>query len=378
MSDEKRSRDEILADLERVNQKSNRAQESRSQKAGDKKINRTHEDLDWQHLDQFEFTPARFGRRAVAFFVDAIIVAFLVWIFVQPILLLLGLPFLTLFFSIGTGSLGLALMIFILLGFVIVFGVYLFFTDRLFEGTAGKALMGIRVLDTSTSEPAGFWQYLFRETLGKTLSGLLVAGGYLLALFHSEKKALHDILFFTQVVETKEDLSLNRWALGLGLIALFFGYEVYDHKAEMRLAEKIKVEGLSAWDLQRKVSDSSGKAVVLSFWSPSCGPCRKQFDHFLKLKKKYEPQGLEMIHIAVEDESSEFEIKRALGQHGVDFLSYFRNEDVESFLNSIDPNWSGAIPFTVVYNANRESLYSSSGFLSEANLESLIQKALGI
>lgn len=68
-----------------------------------------------------------------------------------------------------------------------------------YGGTPGKRLLGLRVVRvdyrTDLSMPLAF----AREVIGKTISGLTLMVGYLMAAF-GEKRALHDLICATRVV----------------------------------------------------------------------------------------------------------------------------------------------------------------------------------
>lgn len=65
--------------------------------------------------------------------------------------------------------------------------------------TAGKRLFRIRVVSVA-EEGMTFTDALYRETVGKYLSGVLLCLGFIIAGFDREKRALHDILCDTRVI----------------------------------------------------------------------------------------------------------------------------------------------------------------------------------
>lgn len=65
--------------------------------------------------------------------------------------------------------------------------------------TLGKRLLHIRVISTEDRKPT-FFEILFRESVGKFLSGLIIEIGYLMIGLEKNKCGLHDMLSDTYVV----------------------------------------------------------------------------------------------------------------------------------------------------------------------------------
>ena len=69
--------------------------------------------------------------------------------------------------------------------------------------TLGKHVMNLRVISTKEVAQPSFADLLYRETIGRFLSGILCIG-YILAGVDREKRALHDILCDTRVIYAKK------------------------------------------------------------------------------------------------------------------------------------------------------------------------------
>src|SRR4030042_2832480 len=86
----------------------------------------------------------------------------------------------------------------ILLGFQIWNNVYLLGKTG---GTIGKHILGIKVVKTENMEVIGMGTALLRETIGKSLSGIILNIGYLMILWDKRKQALHDKVVDTIVIK---------------------------------------------------------------------------------------------------------------------------------------------------------------------------------
>jgi thiol-disulfide isomerase/thioredoxin len=53
-----------------------------------------------------------------------------------------------------------------------------------------------------------------------------------------------------------------------------------------------------------KLSDYSGKVLIVNLWATWCGPCRMEIPELVKLYNEFKPQGLEMVGLSTEDPDS--------------------------------------------------------------------------
>jgi len=136
--------------------------------------------------------PGRFGVRALAYFIDLIIISILTS--VADFTIGMGLFFIPDF--IWT-----ALAQFVNLAVVFVYYGW-FYSER--GATPGKMIFNLEVLETGSGRRIGYWRAFFRETVGKFLSGLIFGLGYLIVFFRDDRKALHDLIFDTRVMRKRE------------------------------------------------------------------------------------------------------------------------------------------------------------------------------
>ena len=155
---------------------------------------------------EYHTTPvarAGFGRRAIAWLLDLLIVdgLYLVFFAIGRIGLRLGLH------AAGTTAPSMDLIADLLTPYailwVVLYVVYVGFFTRSGGQTPGKMLLGIRVVHRDGRDPT-ISQAWFRP-LGYAVSGLPFGLGFLLAVVPPRKVALHDLLTGTRVVRSSHE-----------------------------------------------------------------------------------------------------------------------------------------------------------------------------
>ncbi|MBT4412899.1 MAG: TlpA family protein disulfide reductase [Polaribacter sp.] len=115
-------------------------------------------------------------------------------------------------------------------------------------------------------------------------------------------------------------------------------------------------------ELKPLLEKNDGKTYIVNFWATWCAPCVKELPYFEKIKKEYDDKNVEVLLVSldfpkqVEKKLIPFINKRKLNSKVV--LLDDINEDV--WIKSIDENWSGAIPATLIYNKNKRKFYEHS------------------
>ncbi len=112
-----------------------------------------------------------------------------------------------------------------------------------------------------------------------------------------------------------------------------------------------RLEGVDESGLHEVLRKNRGGVVVLNFWATWCEPCREELPDLVRLYRTYQERGLHLVFLSMDELDQRDKVQQFLKANQVDFVTYVRTEgDFESLVNSIDPNWIGAIPATFVYD----------------------------
>ena len=129
--------------------------------------------------------------------------------------------------------------------------------------------------------------------------------------------------------------------------------EVYNFKG---IAPYLKLEG--------------SKTYVINFWATWCAPCVKELPHFEALQSKY-TDSVEVILVSLDfPHQYETKLKPFIQRHQLKSkVVVLDDPDMNSWIPRVNPQWDGAIPVTLIYNASKRTFYSRTFTYKELETE---------
>lgn len=113
-----------------------------------------------------------------------------------------------------------------------------------------------------------------------------------------------------------------------------------------------------------------GKAVLLNFWATWCGPCKIEMPWLVDLQKKYGPQGLQIVGVAMDD-TSDKEIADFAHKMGVNYVVLKGTEKVGDLYGGVD-----RLPLTYFVDRSGKVVDEIVGLRGSADIEDAIKKTL--
>ncbi|HEY3216458.1 MAG TPA: TlpA disulfide reductase family protein [Candidatus Eisenbacteria bacterium] len=135
---------------------------------------------------------------------------------------------------------------------------------------------------------------------------------------------------------------------------------------EPRLAPPFSVKGLDGRII--RLSDFRGRPVVVDFWATWCGPCRASMPHLDALQRRYDPRGLVVIGLSV-DEGSAQGVRQFAARMGVGFRLAMADEGLLDRYGPIR-----YLPTTFFISRTGEIVRRVRGYIDPETMEAYIQE----
>lgn len=118
-----------------------------------------------------------------------------------------------------------------------------------------------------------------------------------------------------------------------------------------------------------------GKPVLINFWATWCGPCREEFPDLVEIGEDHKDK-IDLITVTL-DEPSDINalVPEFLAQMGSESPAFLlKTRDQDAAINLVSKDWTGALPFTILINAQGAAVYSKQGKFETDKLVAEIEK----
>lgn len=106
----------------------------------------------------------------------------------------------------------------------------------------------------------------------------------------------------------------------------------------------------------------NGKPLLVNFWATWCVPCREEFPDLVEIDEEFKGK-IDFITISLDDPAEiNRDVPRFLSEMKAEMPAYLlRTTEEDAVISSIAKDWSGGLPFTVLYGADGDVAHTKEG-----------------
>jgi thiol-disulfide isomerase/thioredoxin len=126
------------------------------------------------------------------------------------------------------------------------------------------------------------------------------------------------------------------------------------------------VPSLTYNKLKPLLNQKGDKIYVVNFWATWCAPCIKELPYFEVIDRR---EDVEVLLVSLDfPKHKESRLLPFIKKHKLQARVVLLDDaDENSWINDIYPNWSGALPATLIYTKKQRGFYEQSFTASRLN-----------
>lgn len=130
--------------------------------------------------------------------------------------------------------------------------------------------------------------------------------------------------------------------------------------------------------IKELLANKTEKYRLVNLWATWCGPCVIEFPEFITMQRMYGARDFEFISICTDGVKKKEKVLDFLKNKAAATKNYlYSGEDKYQLIESVDKNWSGAIPYTLLIAPGGEIIYKHEGIIDPLEVKKEIIKKIG-
>lgn len=144
-------------------------------------------------------------------------------------------------------------------------------------------------------------------------------------------------------------------------------------------AEEASLDMIDTEQIKSLVQNNTDNLLLINVWATWCGPCVTEFPDFVDMSRMYGGREFELITISADKPDKTDKVLAFLNKkNAAASTNYlFAQDDKYALIEAIDPEWQGALPYTLLIKPGGEKVYGRQGTIDPLEMKRLVVEQLG-
>ncbi|MEM7656014.1 MAG: redoxin domain-containing protein [Bacteroidota bacterium] len=121
------------------------------------------------------------------------------------------------------------------------------------------------------------------------------------------------------------------------------------------------------------LANDSDKLRLINIWATWCGPCVLEYPEFIAIHRMFKGRDFEFVSLSADRPEQEGKALEFLQKQQSAVQNYlFSQDDKYALIEAIDPNWNGALPYTLLIEPGGKIAYAHQGSIDPLELKRAI------
>ena len=135
----------------------------------------------------------------------------------------------------------------------------------------------------------------------------------------------------------------------------------------------VTLEEIDEAGIANLLKNDTDKLRLINVWATWCGPCVLEYPDFIEMQRMYGERAFEFVSISADKSKQKEKALAFLEKKNSALDNYlFAKDDNYALIEAIDPDWQGALPYTVLVEPGGKRIYSQQGTIDPFEVRKLI------
>jgi peroxiredoxin len=132
----------------------------------------------------------------------------------------------------------------------------------------------------------------------------------------------------------------------------------------------VELQDIGVDGVRALLANDTDKLLLVNLWATWCGPCIIEYPEFLRIHRMYKDRDFEFVSISADAPEQKDKVLKFLEKKESAVRNFiFDSDDQYQLIEAVDPNWQGALPYTLLIEPGGKVIFSLQSTIDPLELK---------